>query len=550
MSSNTKVAGERAPLLGPQPSTVDAGNEYLPDSEIEDDSGRISVSRAAICVVALGSLIFLQATNISLLTTTQSTIAADLDAFEKTSWFTSAYLIAVSSTSPLTGKLSQLFSPRNCISASAMILGLGALLTSFAQTFASFILGRIITGIGAAGVFTVSIIVVLELSGPTKRGAVIGLLNSGFTVGVAVGATVAGALVNSVGWRALFWMQTPLAVVAGGALYLAIPTQFSAARGNSKESIWKKLSTLDYLGAFTLTVGIVLLLAALSNPRRIPILPIIFSIVALATFILNEMYLAKDPIIPVTLLKSRGMAFTCLGTVGFMMARWSVLFFTPTYTLAVRGWAPAAAGSILIATNGGFALGGILVGVFHIRRQGSFYVACVIVYMLFPITLVGIAMLSTAKASSWLYILLLFLNGLTVGAAMNYTLAHLLHLTPASTHYIATSLIATFRGFAGSFGSAIGGGLFTRLLRKSLEEKFDKGDADLVRRLLGSPAMVSLLKGANKAKAIAGYEDALRGLFLAAAGLAVLMVLVQTATGWKGVEDEPKTQESEEEVVQ
>ena len=60
MSSNTKVADERAPLLGPQPSTVDAGNEYLPDSEIEDDSGRISVSRAAICVVALGSLIFLQ----------------------------------------------------------------------------------------------------------------------------------------------------------------------------------------------------------------------------------------------------------------------------------------------------------------------------------------------------------------------------------------------------------------------------------------------------------------------------------------------------------
>jgi len=431
-----------------------------------------------------------------------------------------------------------------------MVLGLGALLTSFAQTFASFIVGRIITGVGAAGVFTVSIIVVLELSGPTKRGAVIGLLNSGFTVGVAVGATVAGALVYRVGWRALFWMQTPLAVVAGAALYLAIPTQFSAARGNSKESIWKKLGTLDYLGALTLTVGIVLLLSALSNPRRIPILPIIFSIIALATFILNEIYLATDPIIPVTLLKSRGMAFTCLSTVGFMMARWSVLFFTPTYTLAVRGWAPAAAGSILIATNGGFALGGILVGVFHIRRQGSFYLACVTVYLLFPITLVGIALLSTAAASSSLYILLLFLNGLTVGAAMNYTLAHLLHLTPASTHYIATSLIATFRGFAGSFGSAIGGGLFTRILRKSLEDKFDDSDADLVRRLLGSPAMVSLLKGAKRAKAVAGYEDALRGLFLAAAGLALVMVLVQAATGWKGVEDEPMNQEGEEEVTQ
>jgi hypothetical protein len=67
---------------------------------------------------------------------------------------------------------------------------------------------------------------------------------------------------------------------------------------------------------------------------------------------------------------------------------------------------------------------------------------------------------------------------------------------------------------------------------------------------LGSPAMVSLLEGANKAKAIAGYEDALRGLFLAAAGLALIMVLVQAATGWKGVEDEPKIQEGEDEVTQ
>jgi hypothetical protein len=60
MSATTKPVDERAPLLGPQLSTVDAGNEYLPDTEVEDDSGRISAARAAICVVALGSLIFLQ----------------------------------------------------------------------------------------------------------------------------------------------------------------------------------------------------------------------------------------------------------------------------------------------------------------------------------------------------------------------------------------------------------------------------------------------------------------------------------------------------------
>jgi hypothetical protein len=61
--------------------------------------------------------------------------------------------------------------------------------------------------------------------------------------------------------------------------------------------------------------------------------------------------------------------------------------------------------------------------------------------------------------------------------------------------------------------------------------------------------MVSLLKGANKAKAIASYEDALRGLFLAASGLAMIMVLVQAATGWRGVEEDSKSQEDEEESL-
>lgn len=130
---------------------------------------------------------------------------------------------------------------------------------------------------------------------------------------------------------------------------------------------------MQYTDKAPQTTGIVLALYALSSPRSIPIIPLILSLIVLVTFVLNEAYVARDPIVPVTLLKSRGLLFTCLGTAGYMMARWSVLFYSPTYALAVRNWAPAAAGSILIATNGGFAFGGIVVGWLHIRRHGSFY---------------------------------------------------------------------------------------------------------------------------------------------------------------------------------
>lgn len=507
----------------------------------------ITVIRGTLCTLALGFLVFLQATNISMLTTTQSAIASELDAFEKTTWFTSAYLISMSSLSPLNGKLATLFGPRICIFVSTIVMALGTLASGVANTFGAFIFGRCVTGVGASGIFTISIIIVLELTGSKRRGLAIGVLNSGYTFGVAVGATAAGALLPHVGWRALFWMQTPIALVGGTVLLLAIPSSFHAGgnkdtSSDSSRSTLTRLAQLDYLGALTLTSSIVLLLYALSASRTIPVLPILLSALVMATFVLNEVYLANDPIIPLALLKSRGLLLTCLGTVGFMMSRWSVLFYAPTYALAVRQWSPATAGSILIPTNAGFAIGGLLVGWLHIKRPGSFWLATLVVYALFPLTLVVLAEISTEHSSPALYVLVVFACGTFTGAALNYSLAHVLHLTPRETHYIASSLLAMFRSFAGSFGSSIGGGLFIRSLYQSLTAGFEKAglrhEAELVRRLLGSPALVENLGGVEKEVAIRGYQDALRVLFLAAAGLAGLMVILQAGTGWTAAEEE------------
>lgn len=173
-------------------------------------------------------------------------------------------------------------------------------------------------------------------------------------------------------------------------------------------------------------------------------------------------------------------------------------------------------------------------------------------FVLFGCTLALLSQISNPDTPAALYLLSVFVNGLSMGAALNYTLAHLLHLTPPSTHFMSTSLLTTFRGFAGSFGSAIGGGLFVRVLKANLEEGFEQhggleGREDLVRRLLGSPALVKSLEGAERAVAVSGYVVAVKSLFVAGAGLVVIMVFVQAGTGWKaGLE---KKVESEENVV-
>ncbi|KAF2139966.1 uncharacterized protein K452DRAFT_289345 [Aplosporella prunicola CBS 121167] len=560
-AAHQEPPSEASPLL---PGSSAASHSSRKPIDREDEV--ISVSRGTVMVVSLGLIVFLQACNFSLLTTTQSSIAADLDAFEEATWFTSAYLVPMSSITPLAGRLSQIFSPRSCIFTASALFSMGGLITAFAPTVEWFLVGRAVTGVGGAGIFSLVIIIVLQMAGHEHRGLYLGSINSVITTGVSLGAVLGGAIEPRLGWRSVFWLQTPLAVVAGVAIFLSIPASLGARKDDSR-TLSQKLAQIDYLGAITLTASITSLLISLSGPK-ILLIPLILSLILIPTFITIELYFARDPIIPISLLKSRGTLLTCLGTLGFMMARWCVLFYTPVYAIAVRAWAPAAAGSILIPTNAGFAIGGLLAGWIHIRRAGSFYLPSLIAYALFPLTLLFLAFTTTRASPAPALLAAAFSNGLVTGAAVNYTLVHALHLTPTSTHFVLTALVATFRGFAGSFGAALGGGVFARLLRPALEKGFknlpnggggEQSRARLVRVLMGSPAMVPRLGDAEREVAVGAYEGALRGLWVAAAGLAVVVVFVQAGTGWVGHREgdeegdeqghESESEEEEEEVA-
>jgi hypothetical protein len=159
-----------------------------------------------------------------------------------------------------------------------------------------------------------------------------------------------------------------------------------------------------------------------------------------------------------------------------------------------------------------------------------------------------LGLISTPDSPIAAYIVLVFINGFLAGAQINYALAHVLHLTEPDTHFIVTALIGTFRGFSGSFGSAIGGGIFIRALKSSLHQRFDDAGLlpekeDLLRRLVGSPALVSKLEGKEQHMAVKSYEEAIWTLFVAGVIISAVMVVVQAATGWKGPSEKKVDQE-------
>lgn len=134
------------------------------------------------------------------MTIIQGTIAAELEAYDAAMWFTTAYLIAASSLAPLAGRLTTIFSPRALALPIALFVAAGSLVSSRARSTAAFITGRVLTGVGAAGVMTLALVLVLELTSKTSRGLFIGLVNAGFTVGVSGGAVLYGAALPLIGW--------------------------------------------------------------------------------------------------------------------------------------------------------------------------------------------------------------------------------------------------------------------------------------------------------------------------------------------------------------
>lgn len=97
---------------------------------------------------------------------------------------------------------------------STVVIAAGTLIVSMSNTFEMFIIGRVISGAGASGIFIVASIITIQMTSPERRGLFIGLVNTGMTAGVSLGAVIAGALESKIGW-----VNMPPYLVASRANY-------------------------------------------------------------------------------------------------------------------------------------------------------------------------------------------------------------------------------------------------------------------------------------------------------------------------------------------
>lgn len=387
------------------------------------------------------------------------------------------------------------------------------------------ILGRVVAGMGGGGLTAISTFVASDLVPLRKRGLWQGFGNICYGTGAGLGGIFGGWINDTWGWRMAFLIQVPLVVVSGivVAIVVKIPVK------ETEESPWKRI---DFLGASTLVIALVLLLVGLNSggnqvswthPLVLTTLPLSF--VFLAAFIYIEDRIASEPVIPVRLLLDRTVFSACLTNWLTTMTVYAMLFYGPIYFQA-KGMSTTEAGVRLIPQALGSSMGSLGTGLI-MRSTGRYYLLNVGVEGIFVL---ACALITTFTLSSpaWQPFVYFTLLGVGYGGMLTITLLALISAVAHKHQAVITSASYAFRSTGSTIGITIVSAVFQNILKMRLWARFgDRDDAGkVIGRIRNSFDEIRRLPPGWREGVMESYMDALRGVFATACGIAVLGAVI------------------------
>ena len=189
-----------------------------------DAAGPPAASASLVIALLVGSA-FVMILNETIMSVALPALIADLDITVSTAqWLTSGFLLTMAVVIPITGFLLQRFPPRRVYLVSMLLFTAGTLVSALAPGFPVLLAGRIVQAAGTAVMVPLLMTTVLRLVPAERRGATMGTITIVIAVAPAVGPTLSGVILSSLGWRWMFWIVLPITLVAlaAGARWLHV----------------------------------------------------------------------------------------------------------------------------------------------------------------------------------------------------------------------------------------------------------------------------------------------------------------------------------------
>jgi EmrB/QacA subfamily drug resistance transporter len=437
------------------------------------------------------------------------TIVADLHGTQTGyTWVLVATMLAMTATTPIWGKLADLFSKKLLMQLSLVVYVSGSALAGLAQSMSWLIGARVITGLGVGGVMALIQIIIGSMVSPRERGRYSGYIGASFGLATLLGPLVGGVIVDSaLGWRGCFYVGLPFAIVSLIVLQakLHLPTV-------------KRDVKVDYLGATLLMGGVSILLIWVSLGGQqfawasaTTVYMVGGGLLVLAAAALVEGKVASQPIIPLQLFKDRTIALATIAAIFVGVAMLSATTFLSEYFQDSRGMSPTTAGLMSLSMVVGL-MGTSIVSGRLISATGRWKI-----WLTWGMVAVvaGTALLATMDHGTplWLVGLYMLVLGAGLGATQQNLVLSVQNNVDQANIGAASSVVAFFR----TLGGAIGVSAFGAVLSHRVAAHVAEGIAPLVRTGKVSVEQTKALAGGDVPD-VSVLPGPLRSLFEGAFG--------------------------------
>jgi EmrB/QacA subfamily drug resistance transporter len=455
-----------------------------------------------------------------------------------------ATLLSSTASTPIWGKLADLFSKKLLIQLSIVIFIVGSMLAGLAESVETLIAWRVLQGLGLGGLQALVQIAMAAMISPRERGRYSGLLGGVMAVATVGGPLLGGLLVDTswLGWRWCFYVGVPFAAVALVLLQRTLHLP-----------VIKREVHIDYLGAGFLTAGVSALLIWVTLAgdsfawwSTETALFLAGGVAAIIAFVVTELK-APEPIVPLRLFRDRTTTLAIVASVATGVAMFGSTVFLGQYLQISRGYSPTAAGLLTIPMVGGLLLSSTVSGILITRsgRWKRYLVAGSVLIVL------GFGLLSMVDHETNMVVLgvFLFVLGAGIGMTMQNLVLAVQNTVAATDLGAASSAVAFFRSLGGTIGVSVLGAVLSSRVGQLISEGLGgtpaqgSGSVGLADLADAPPAVQTLIR--------ISYGDATGRIFLVSAVIAVVAavaiffireVALSTRSGEQRLRDEAREQ--------
>lgn len=380
----------------------------------------------------------------TILSTAVPSIVADIGGFSSFPWLFSIYLLAQSVTVPVYAKLADTLGRKPVMLFGIGVFLLGSLLAGFAWSMGSLVAFRAVQGIGAGAIAPSAMTIVGDIYTVEERARVQGYLSSVWAVAAVIGPALGGGFAQLDAWRWIFFINVPLALIAGALVWRRF-----------EEQAPKQRRRIDYAGATVLTLALsLLILSVLEGGNAWPWVSVPGLLVPAGGIALLVLFgaierRAPEPVLPSWVLTRRLLVTTATIAFAIGAVMIGLTAFVPTYLEGSRGTAPLVAGFAVATLSIGWPLSSSLVGKLYLRTSFRTAVLCGGALT----TVAGLLLALTVESPSAVTVAVL---AFFVGAGLGMGSVPAMVAAQSSVAWHERGVVTGAQMFARSAGSAIG----------------------------------------------------------------------------------------------